>query len=133
MIKSFWVFLELWAIIAILRGSMRSFVQWLTVLCMLAGLHAGTFARGCDEGWCDDSGACKQLVTDGHQDGEGDHSCACDDDNGCHCNCHFIHMPVLSLMSTGFVIAGCSVEMPRHEGERLPEEPVLGSEKPPLI
>lgn len=112
---------------------MRSLVQWLTVLCMLAGLHAGAFAHACDEGWCDDAAACEHFVANGDHDGERNHSCPCDDDHGCHCSCHLIQMPVLSLISAGFVIAGSNVEMPRHEGERLPEEPVLGSEKPPLI
>jgi hypothetical protein len=116
---------------------MRSLLTWLMVFSVLAGLnvrvlgaedrHVGTCSH-IEEICCDHS---HDPAPDDHQhDGE-----KCPQDHHHHHGCCSIAQPLTvendHLRQPG--IPGSSLLGVRHEGDVPPEEPFLGSEKPPLI
>ena len=130
---------------------MRFLAKWLMVLCVIAGLNSQAIAA-----YCSDPAACSHVADtccqsgeeidscdathagqthigepkDGHREGD---DCRADDHH--HHTCCSLGL-VLGLDSHGDCKPGVPVSAFagfRNQGDVPPEEPFLGSEKPPLI
>jgi len=131
---------------------MRSLAKWLMVLCVIAGLNSQAIASYCsDPVACSHSAdSCGPMDEDihscdsthagqkthigepkgGHSDGD---SCPADHHHHHACCAHGL---VLGLNSHGDCKPGLLASAFagfRNQGDVPPEEPFLGSEKPPLI
>ena len=117
---------------------MRFLATWLMVLCVLAGLNSRLMASSCNDATrcehrmdlCCDDGAQACQPVDSHRPGD-----KCPPDHHHHHTC-CSHVVALGLDQKAPCHLGTPVsalETMRHQGDRPPDEPFLGSEKPPLI
>lgn len=117
---------------------MRSLLTWLMVFCVMAGLNARVLGAGTphvatcshvEEVCCDHSH--EPACEDRHNDGE---KCPQEHHHHHYGCCH--NSQPLTVENDHFrqpAFFGSSLPGIRHDGEIAPEEPFLGSEKPPLI
>lgn len=114
---------------------MKPLLAWLMMLCVWVALPARGFEAACHEACGSECAAvCAEHDTcgdDGHHEEESQHPC--DGHHGCHCSCHALPLCAESMQAGGLVLIGSEAQRVRSERDRLPDEPCLGSEKPPLI
>jgi hypothetical protein len=116
---------------------MHSFLKWLMVFCVMAGVSARAVTA--------DAGrliACSQVSDhccgDHHseipeKDHHDDSSCPLGDHHHHHCCSSAQPLAMESLLTCRLSVPQSLLIGIRHESEIAPEEPFLGSEKPPLI
>ncbi|RYD35067.1 MAG: hypothetical protein EOP87_08000 [Verrucomicrobiaceae bacterium] len=121
---------------------MRFLLTWLTVFCVMAGLnarvlgaeflHVGTCSQTHVEEVCCDHSHDQSPDCQGHEHKDG--KCPSEPHHHHH-GCCPAGQP-LTVENDHFrqpAFFGSSLLGVRHDGEIAPEEPFLGSEKPPLI